>query len=391
MFKIHLIHEVNIEKLQEKIDKLNKKAKKLNCPQIELNIIGHKDTLNDDNITVSRFMYVSIQGDPPKINDYEFIGTIQITPHGNIIKSIPGKEYPKEYREINNHCDHCGSNRKRNFTYIVKHTITGEFKVVGKSCLKDFLGHNNPVFFAELLEWLSNDEYLTEYRERTGKCKTRIELTELMAHVAYHVRENGYFISKTKAQENESPATIDIALNGMFPMKKEYKVYPTDQDYITAETVINWAKNITPDNNEYLHNIKIIALEGNAEYKNTGYAASIIAAYNRAMFQEQKQQEKANKKPSEYVGSIKQRIDLTLTYLKSFSYETEYGMTYIHRFIDNNDNIFVWRTNKTLGLYKDNKWFQFDINSQVKLKGTIKDHNEYREEKQTILTRCKVL
>ena len=381
MFKIHLIHEVNIEKLQEKINNLNKKGKKLNCPQIEINIIGHKDIMNDDSITVSRYMYTSIQGDPPKINDYEFIGTIQITSHGNIIKSVPNREYPAEYRTINNACDHCGSNRRRNFTYIVKNTITGDFKVVGKSCLKDFLGHSNPVFFAELLEWLSNDEYLAEYKQGTGKSRSRIELIELMAHVAYHVREQGYFMSKTNAEYKCQPSTVDTALNGMFPMKKEYAIYPTDDDYKTAKIVIEWAKQIEPNNNDYLHNIKVIALEGNVEYRNTGYAASIISAYYRAIEQEKRQQEKENEKPSEYIGTIGKRENFTLTVKDVKSYETEYGTTYIFIFEDLKGNKAIWKTSKDI----------LEKNEQVTIKGTVKDQNEYNNSKQTVLTRCKVI
>jgi hypothetical protein len=54
---------------------------------------------------------------------------------------------------------------------------------------------------------------------------------------------------------------------------------------------------------------------------------------------------------------------------------------YIHTF-KAGDNTLVWKTTKGLSI---------EENTEVTLKGTIKEHTEYKEEKQTVLTRCKVI
>lgn len=98
-------------------------------------------------------------------------------------------------------------------------------------------------------------------------------------------------------------------------------------------------------------------------------------------------EERAEKAKSQYYGSIGEKIEIKAIYKFSAWYETTayvgYGtqINYIHTFKAGDDTL-VWKTTKGLSLEED---------TEVILKGTIKDHNEYKEEKQTILTRCKVI
>lgn len=53
---------------------------------------------------------------------------------------------------------------------------------------------------------------------------------------------------------------------------------------------------------------------------------------------------------------------------------------YLHKFVDEAGNVFVWKTTLFLDLNR---------NQEVIIKGTIKGHDEYEGVKQTVLTRCK--
>lgn len=55
------------------------------------------------------------------------------------------------------------------------------------------------------------------------------------------------------------------------------------------------------------------------------------------------------------------------------SYYTEYGITYIYKFIFNG-NVIIWRTDKNL-------------DGILTIKGTVKEHSEYNGIKQTVITR----
>lgn len=91
---------------------------------------------------------------------------------------------------------------------------------------------------------------------------------------------------------------------------------------------------------------------------------------------------------SEYIGSIKDKVDTEAVYMRSVYWEQPSycewnGMEimYIHTFKIGSD-ILIWKTGCGLG--------NIEEGSEVHLKGTIKDHKEYDGVKQTVLTRCKV-
>lgn len=88
-----------------------------------------------------------------------------------------------------------------------------------------------------------------------------------------------------------------------------------------------------------------------------------------------------NIRTSEYIGEIKDKLDIEATLKFWVNFESQFGVQTLYNFVDNDNNIIVWKTSNWLDLEKDTK---------VNLKGTVKDHKEYKGEKQTVLTRCKV-
>ena len=62
------------------------------------------------------------------------------------------------------------------------------------------------------------------------------------------------------------------------------------------------------------------------------------------------------------------------------SWETEWGVTVLYRFIDINGNVIIWKSSKYIA----------DEKEISKLTGTIKEHKDFNGVKQTVVTRCKV-
>lgn len=81
---------------------------------------------------------------------------------------------------------------------------------------------------------------------------------------------------------------------------------------------------------------------------------------------------------SEYVGSIGDRIEITITVIKAIELETRYGRSTMHIFEDADGNVYVWNT-------ASKSWSEGTVKT---IKGSIKDHQTYKGVKQTILTRC---
>lgn len=94
---------------------------------------------------------------------------------------------------------------------------------------------------------------------------------------------------------------------------------------------------------------------------------------------------KAETSTADYVGNEGDKITVNLTFVQYFTYTTCYSyhgeLNFIYKFKDENGNIFVWKTGKGI---------DFEEGKVYTISGTIKAHNEYKGEKQNVLSRCKV-
>lgn len=81
---------------------------------------------------------------------------------------------------------------------------------------------------------------------------------------------------------------------------------------------------------------------------------------------------------SEYQGNIGDRLELFVTVDKAIELDGNYGHSTMHIMRDDFGNFYVWTT-------AAKSWVE---GSEHHIKGTVKDHRTYRNEKQTVLTRC---
>lgn len=93
----------------------------------------------------------------------------------------------------------------------------------------------------------------------------------------------------------------------------------------------------------------------------------------------------APKTGSEYVGEVGGKLELSVTLKRVFQFETHFTYSgegsYIYKFADAEGNTVTWKTSKDLKI--DEGWTGL-------ITGTVKEHSEYRGDKQTVLTRCKI-
>lgn len=81
---------------------------------------------------------------------------------------------------------------------------------------------------------------------------------------------------------------------------------------------------------------------------------------------------------SEFVGEIGERIELTLTVIRAIKIENDYGHSIIHIMEDDCGNVYVWIT-------AAKNWSEGSVKT---VRSTVKDHQIYKNTKQTVLTRC---
>lgn len=81
-----------------------------------------------------------------------------------------------------------------------------------------------------------------------------------------------------------------------------------------------------------------------------------------------------------WFGDVGKRYTVEATsFMMLGQWEGTYGTRYMYKFTDVEGNIFVWKTGNLI-----------DTEKPVTVTGTVKAHSEYKGEKQTELTRCKI-
>lgn len=84
---------------------------------------------------------------------------------------------------------------------------------------------------------------------------------------------------------------------------------------------------------------------------------------------------------TEWAAAEKEKIvKVPVTLTKAHSFETRYGVTTAYTFVEGK-HVYVWFTTKYLN---------YELGTQVLLSGTVKKLQEYDNQHQTVLTRCKV-
>lgn len=81
---------------------------------------------------------------------------------------------------------------------------------------------------------------------------------------------------------------------------------------------------------------------------------------------------------SQHIGSVGERSVFTLIFKNVTGYDTDYGTAWLHKFTDQSGNIVT---------YKGTKHLEAERGAIVKIKATVKRHDELKGVKRTILSR----
>lgn len=385
------IYEGNMDRLIKKLSTISNKCRRYGC-EFHFEELGESFRNVKDEVTgevhTARFITVDVSG-TARISNWEFIATIEHADPMNIVRSFrPEVEVPARFYHADTFCEHCQTRRVRKDTYIVRNTETGEFKQVGKSCLKDFTGGLSAEQVAQYISWF--DEVIRGQAVEPG-FKHYESTEEILQNAVESVRLYGF--TKTEAYGN-AISTKQVVLEqvhhfGSYRERIERDDFDPDHrgNSDKVKAIMAWVASL-PMELGYISNLKTTLARDYCENRDVGIICSAVASYNREMErQERKARERKQASKSQWVGNEGDRIELhNLTIRLLTGWETEFGYTYLYKFIDEQGNTYTWKTGKWLGDGDEVKDTQ-----RISLKGTIKKHSEFNGELQTELTRCKVL
>lgn len=401
----------NMGELSDKLSKLNKRAARLGTAPISLTVLSTEIveekvpglTIGDDTFqevlewrTVAReWNIVRVDGETPMLNGWQFVATLVHGENGAVINRVPTFDVEidlSQYRDADpSNCDHCKRDRRRIDTFVVYNAETGETKQVGRQCLKDFLGYNNPLAIAAQLERIR--EFMESMRDGNYELRgPHMEsIVYYLAHVACMIRTNGW-LSKSQCNDyDEQPTSAQAWWNLMDYGKTDKigrKIYTelTDADHELAILADEWNhSNWDRDGNEFEANMAVAFSGDYFNERLKGFVAYGVQAYLKDR-QDTIEREKKAENPSEWQGELKKRQifeNLTVSAVQPLTSGYGYGDeadTYLYTLIDDNGNYFKWFASKP----------SLIAGRTYNLKATVKKHDEWKGQKQTVITRAMV-
>ena len=411
--KTYQIPEGNLYELCNRIAKLNKRAAKLGVTPIEIRKTGNmSENVRKDDITglivaVTRVIEIELTGEAPKFAGWTLAATLEHTPEGNIIRTVPGITVNlMPFKDCAPHCEHCNLARRRRDTYLVAHD-TGSVKQVGHDCIHDFLGHQSPQTLAALAEiWMSAGELCGLGEEGfgggSGGGSDRLPVQTFLGYVARAVRQFGYVSGKAQREAEESgsyrQSTKNLVLSWMIRPDRGSKAYreiqercclegetwpmPSDEDYATAELACQYVQDTLENKaelNEFENNLLVCSKLESIEFRTCGIAAYIVEYQRRDVQRAKEQAEKAAQFNNTHFGVVGTRYkDIKLTFLGTKSFDSQWGVCYYHTFSNEAGQQLLWKTGTSLG-YADG--------FQTTAKFTVKAHSQFRGAAQTEIIR----
>ena len=376
---------------EQKFKKLNGILKKMGKPTMslryenardeELSFVVHTagESHSNDAVVkrVIRMEDAVITGEPKIVKDdadYRFLGTVRFEGDVPFVFCRDEQYLPfftEKFRK--DVCDHCGTRRKRNAYYLFE--SEGRVLQIGSSCVNQYFGIDlNSFLLAEgaLFEVLREPSYEDVCREDDFG---GVPFERVVQMVDYCT--DGFKFWEKGGQEGIL-STVEKVRFLMDEIGFEHK----GEKSVTREECI--AHFEAKPESQFTFNALSALDYGFAPKRCLGIYLYAIYETARAKYAvaDTAKERNGRKICNEFFGTVGGKFENPLTLEKIFTYEGQYGTAFVVRFFDDDGRKFVWFASNCPDL---------EDGQRVTVKGTVKKHEERNGEKQTIVTRCKIV
>lgn len=392
-----------LHEAQEALEKLAKKARRYGCPDITVSV-GEtskverivKDWDGGERRVKVQMVELNITGAAPRIGQHEFLARVELRDGGNLVDTRPGVEdLEPRFRTTDGYCDHCRSRRDRKDVFVVRDIQTGAQLQIGRNCLRDFLGMDDPNAIAHRFAFFRGVAELEEGLRARRDTDWAQSLEGALALAAVSIRLFGW-CSKGQAQNNEDlTPTVYYVSKVLMPSPRmdqadrelieRIEAERSEADYQTARETIQWVREELKGDSDYEHNLKVLfSDELIHDAGRLGLIVSAVAGYHRAKEKALRlTRERQQAAKSAHVGTVGERLrNVPVTLQQQFQIgANEFGVSILIKFADDAGNLLTWITSKGSGL---------EVGEKAMLTGTVKAHDFYNDAAETKLTRCSI-
>lgn len=425
IIRSYMIPEENIENLEKKFNIAARKIRKIN-PELEPKMTKSDHTVVlvrkielrpcdcRSETTVKKIPYearrVELKIPDEAVfaeNNWAFGGSVE--PSGvegkNFVNvNLSGKDLgfivPSKYFTADScSCDYCKTNRKRNKTYLIFNQETGEWKQLGKECLKLFVTGIDVDAIATFESFIKEAEDMANpsdefFYNRRFKF---VKVADALAFACAVYRERGYLATR------DFEGNANDLCNKNIVQRKLSRLYGYDSDFLNitnsarskideidlkidsaiaredVEVAVEMVSRFPDDT--YYNNLKVIVSNEYIPLNKLGFLVSIPKAIDRYEEEKKRQEEKERlAAESNYLGSVGEKISIHFISGREVACcETQFGLLHIYEFKDENGNTVVWKSSSSK-----------DIPENGVVTGTVKAHEEYDGVKQTVILRAKI-
>ena len=319
---------LRFDELEERFAALAKRAQRIGVEPPSFRALAQRSLLTPaQGFTVTATLIEVGDSPPVKFDGWTFVATVEhdASTGINVVRRAPsaeGLDLPEATWVASNTCDHCGTNRRRNETFVVRHD-DGQLIRVGRSCLKDFTGHPNPSHLVTLVELERLVRSLRDDEGYDTAPAPRPSVDEFLAYAAHSIRRYGW-VSRGAARDTSLTATADDAERQLWAVHKEERACrsvpvedkPSTNDRERATAALEWVRSwdIETIESDYRRNLYAVAIKESFNQKSTGLLASAVSTHTRHLEQELERRELAGRVAnSEYLGDVGDKLGRKLS------------------------------------------------------------------------------
>lgn len=408
--RVITIRPVRVERAVKRLEAANKRLERAGMQGFTWQVIPREEDVIPRRVGFNGITeYVDVVDlvvDYPQIKTatHDFVGSLTQEETGMITRLSEDTDLG-EWRPRESFCDHCGTNRRRNFTVIVRDQETGEYSQVGSSCVEGYLGVDPAHLFSLNFNPLGDEEEDTPsgfafgggiHTERKADVRKALALAFVISNNGADYQKRTDWWQGVPSERNEADkSTYAAVLAGLKDVDEDHADYQWIKDVqeranerLNDGSIDNFIAEILNDDKdtgEYIQNLKVLMSGEKCHLRNMGALVGAVSVYHRRNRGKQVLESQNALKVNEWLGKEGEK----LTGLKAKVERL--------RYTDNPYN--GGRTAiLTMRLESGHEVTWFASNPPDVSEGenvaihatTIKSHGEWQGNKNTVITRTKL-